>query len=208
MSISWLQSCFSATGGVRRTPPASSPVTCPSHSTNWARPRPPPWPAACAGSRSRRWSAAPCAVVGRLPRRCWQNASQAAGGLDDKPLVEARFAEAGYGDWTGRSIAELAEEPLWRVVQQTSERGGLPRRGEPGRHGRPVRGSGPGLGFQGQRGVRPDALWLACSHADVIKAVAADALGLHLDQFQRIVVEPASLTVIRYTETQALPPPA
>jgi broad specificity phosphatase PhoE len=45
----------------------------------------------------------------------------------------------------------------------------------------------------------PDALWLVCSHGDVIKAIVADALGLHLDQFQRIVVEPASVTVIHYT---------
>src|SRR6185312_1253405 len=44
-----------------------------------------------------------------------------------------------------------------------------------------------------------DALWLACTHGDVIKAVVADALGLHLDQFQRIVADPASVTVIRYT---------
>ena len=44
-----------------------------------------------------------------------------------------------------------------------------------------------------------DALWLACSHGDVIKAIVADALGLHLDQFQRIIIDPASITVIRYT---------
>jgi broad specificity phosphatase PhoE len=48
----------------------------------------------------------------------------------------------------------------------------------------------------------PDALWLVCSHADVIKAVVADALGMHLDLYQRIVVDPASLTVITYTETR------
>jgi broad specificity phosphatase PhoE len=46
----------------------------------------------------------------------------------------------------------------------------------------------------------PDATWLACSHGDVIKAVVADAMGLHLDQFQRILVDPCSVTVIRYTE--------
>jgi broad specificity phosphatase PhoE len=45
----------------------------------------------------------------------------------------------------------------------------------------------------------PDATWLACSHGDVIKAVVADALGLHLDSFQRIVVDPCSVSVIRYT---------
>ena len=45
-----------------------------------------------------------------------------------------------------------------------------------------------------------DATWAAVSHADVIKAIAADALGLHLDQFQRIQIDPCSVTVIRYTE--------
>ena len=43
------------------------------------------------------------------------------------------------------------------------------------------------------------AIWLACTHGDVIKAIVADALGLHLDQFQRIMVDPGSITVIRYT---------
>jgi broad specificity phosphatase PhoE len=43
---------------------------------------------------------------------------------------------------------------------------------------------------------------LACSHGDVIKAILADALGLHLDQFQRIVVDPASISVVTYTETR------
>jgi broad specificity phosphatase PhoE len=45
----------------------------------------------------------------------------------------------------------------------------------------------------------PDAVWLACSHGDVIKAIVADALGLHLDQFQRIAVDPGSISVVRYT---------
>ncbi|MBQ6640962.1 MAG: histidine phosphatase family protein, partial [Saccharopolyspora sp.] len=47
-----------------------------------------------------------------------------------------------------------------------------------------------------------NAVWVACSHGDVIKAVLADALGLHLDGFQRIVVDPCSLSVVRYTETR------
>jgi hypothetical protein len=45
----------------------------------------------------------------------------------------------------------------------------------------------------------PDALWAAVSHGDVIKAVLADALGMHLDAFQRIVVDPCSVSVVRYT---------
>jgi 2,3-bisphosphoglycerate-dependent phosphoglycerate mutase len=42
-------------------------------------------------------------------------------------------------------------------------------------------------------------VWLAVAHGDVIKSVLADALGVHLDAFQRIVVDPASLSVVRYT---------
>ncbi len=40
---------------------------------------------------------------------------------------------------------------------------------------------------------------LICSHGDVIKSILADALCMHLDSFQRIVVAPASISVIRYT---------
>jgi broad specificity phosphatase PhoE len=47
-----------------------------------------------------------------------------------------------------------------------------------------------------------DVLWLACTHGDVIKSVLADALGAHLDGFQRIVAEPASVSVVRYTATR------
>ncbi len=45
-----------------------------------------------------------------------------------------------------------------------------------------------------------DVLWVACTHGDVIKAVLADALGVHLDGFQRITADPASMSVIRYTD--------
>ena len=47
-----------------------------------------------------------------------------------------------------------------------------------------------------------DAIWVACSHGDVIKSILADALGLHLDQFQRIVVDPCSVSIVRYTATR------
>jgi len=41
---------------------------------------------------------------------------------------------------------------------------------------------------------------MAVSHGDVIKAVLSDAAGAHLDQFQRIQVDPASVSVVRYTD--------
>jgi broad specificity phosphatase PhoE len=49
--------------------------------------------------------------------------------------------------------------------------------------------------------LAPDATYVLVSHGDVIKAILADALGLHLDFFQRIGVEPAALSVVRYGAT-------
>ena len=48
----------------------------------------------------------------------------------------------------------------------------------------------------------PRAVWVACSHGDVIKSILADALASHLDNFQRIVVDPCSISVVQYTETR------
>jgi broad specificity phosphatase PhoE len=47
-----------------------------------------------------------------------------------------------------------------------------------------------------------DAVYLMCSHGDIIKSLVADALGMHLDLFQRVHVEPCSVTAIRYTRTR------
>jgi probable phosphomutase (TIGR03848 family) len=111
--------------------------------------------------------------------------------------IEDRVGECRYGDWTGQPLRKLARDPLWRVVQA---------------HPSAVTFPGPGgesmLGMQ-QRAVAAvrdwnarlgnDATYLICSHGDVIKAILADALGMHLDMSQRIQVDPCSLSIIRYT---------
>jgi broad specificity phosphatase PhoE len=45
-----------------------------------------------------------------------------------------------------------------------------------------------------------DPIYAVVSHGDVIKAIVADALGMHLDAFQRLAIDPCSVTVIRYTD--------
>ncbi|WP_024873845.1 histidine phosphatase family protein [Saccharomonospora piscinae] len=121
-------------------------------------------------------------------------------GLTVRP--ESRLSEVDYGDWRNRELKSLAKEPLWPVVQAHPSAVVFP--------------GGEGLAQVQARAVAAvrdhdarvtaahgdDAVWLACTHGDVIKAVLADALGQHLDLFQRIVVEPASVSVIRYTETR------
>jgi probable phosphomutase (TIGR03848 family) len=132
--------------------------------------------------------------------RCLDTVGAIAEGRDQQPVVEDRIGECRYGDWTGRPIAELVKEPLWKVVQQHPSAAVFP-----GPEGEPLRETqSRALAAVRDWNARlgADATWLACSHGDVIKAIVADAMGLHLDLFQRIVIDPCSVTVIRYTETR------
>lgn len=140
------------------------------------------------------------AVVSSPLERCVQTASAVTAGRDLELRTDDRLGEARYGDWTGRAIKELAKEPLWKVVQQHPSAAVFPGPEGEGLAQTQARAVAAVRAYNAELG--PDAVWLACSHGDVIKAVLADALGLHLDQFQRIVVDPASISVISYTDTR------
>jgi probable phosphomutase (TIGR03848 family) len=123
--------------------------------------------------------------------------------LEARPEVSAhteeRIGEAHYGDWSGRKLAELAGEPLMEVVQAHPSAaafpGGESMRAMQSRAAEAVREWNARV----ERDHGGDAVYLMCSHGDIIKSLVADALGLHLDLFQRISVEPCSITAIRYT---------
>jgi probable phosphomutase (TIGR03848 family) len=154
-----------------------------------------------AGAVGQRLAAVTLATVVSSPlHRCQQTLALALPGVE--PVLEPGLTECGYGEWEGRSLKTLAKDPLWRVVQQHPSAVTFPA-GESmaAMAARAV----AAVRAHDQRVAREQgdgALWLACSHGDVIKAIVADALGLHLDQFQRIVVDPGSVTVIRYTPTR------
>ena len=142
----------------------------------------------------------PVRAIVRSPLlRCARTVEPLAVALGLEPIVDERISEVDYGQWTGRKIGELVKEPLWAVVQQQPSAAVFPE--------------GEGLAHVQARAVeairdhdrrlaeehKGDVLWLACTHGDVIKAIVADALGTHLDSFQRITADPASMSVIRYT---------
>jgi probable phosphomutase (TIGR03848 family) len=145
------------------------------------------------------------AVVSSPLDRCLQTAEALLAARSGPALQrDDRLGECRYGDWTGSELKKLAKQPLWRVVQQHPSAAEFP-----GPEGERL----AGVQARAVEAVRewdarvaaehgPDAVWVACSHGDVIKAVLADALGMHLDLFQRIVVDPASLSVLRYTPTR------
>lgn len=146
------------------------------------------------------------AVVSSPLERCVETATaiaseQAASAQRDGGTmavqIDDRLGECKYGDWTGQPLRKLVRDPLWRVVQA---------------HPSAVRFPGPdgeAMTAMQQRAVAAirewneklgkDVTYLVCSHGDVIKAILADALGMHLDMSQRIQVDPCSLSVIRYT---------
>ena len=148
-----------------------------------------------------RMTAVPLTAVVTSPlERCVETAdalyaAQVEAGRSPETSVDERLIECGYGGWTGRPIKELTKEPLWKVVQQQPSAARFP--------------DGESLQEMAARAVaavrawdarlEAGALWVACTHGDIIKALLADALGLHLDQFQRIAVDPCSVSVIRYT---------
>ncbi len=142
----------------------------------------------------------PVKAIVRSPLlRCQNTVAPLAAALGVEPRVDDRLTEVDYGSWTGSKIADLVKEPLWPVIQQQPSAAVFP--------------DGEGLAQVQSRAVAAvreidralaeehdgDTLWIACTHGDVIKAVLADALGVHLDGFQRIVADPASMSVIRYT---------
>jgi probable phosphomutase (TIGR03848 family) len=141
------------------------------------------------------------AIVSSPLERCRETAREVAR-LQPPPhrvSNERGLLECDYGAWTGRELKTLAKEPLWKTVQSHPSAAQFPE-GE----------SMTAMSSRAVGAVRrwdarveaehgPHAVWVAVSHGDVIKAILADALGLHLDAFQRIVVDPASLSVVRYT---------
>lgn len=151
---------------------------------------------------AQRLAGLPLAAIVTSPlERCRETAEEidkvqgAAPGVTD----DDRLLECDYGGWTGWEIRALAKEPLWRTVQTHPAAVTFP--------------GGESMAEMAARGVAavrdwdarveeahgPDAVWVAVTHGDVVKAILADALGMHLDLFQRIAVDPASLSVVRYT---------
>ena len=138
------------------------------------------------------------AIVSSPLERCQQTAAAIAATRDGQQVItEDRVGECRYGDWTGQPLKKLMREQLWRVVQAHPSAVTFPGPGGE---------SMPDMQHRAVAAVRDwdarlgkDATYLICSHGDVIKAIVADSLGLHLDQCQRIQTDPCSLTVIRYT---------
>jgi probable phosphomutase (TIGR03848 family) len=117
--------------------------------------------------------------------------------------IESRITECDYGDWQGRLLSELSTEELWKTVQNEPDQMVFP--------------NGESMQQMSDRAVAAirewdahlsaehgtDVIWAAVSHGDVIKAICADALSMPLRNFQRISIEPSSVSVVQYRAQNA-----
>ena len=119
---------------------------------------------------------------------------------DVEVALEDRLLECDYGDWQGAKLSELSVNELWPIVQQRPDEMIFP--------------NGESMNDMSSRACLAarewdaklssehgdNVVWAAISHGDIIKAICADAMGLPLRKFQSLLIEPASVSVIHYSE--------
>lgn len=142
--------------------------------------------------------------IGPLPRvgavymspleRTRETAAPIAKAAGMRPKVERGLIECDFGEWTGAELKDLAKKPEWRVVQRYPSGFRFP--GGESFSEMQARMTGA---IERLRRRHDGQTIVLVSHADPIKAAVADALGTHLDLFQRIVISPCSVTAIVYT---------
>lgn len=120
--------------------------------------------------------------------------------------------EVRFGEWTGRELKALRQEPLWPVVQHQPSRARFP-----GGESLAEAQARAVAAVEGVAESHPDGVVAVVSHGDIIKSLLAFYSGLHLDHFQRFAVGTASVSVVRITsggprvllvnDTGSVPPP-
>lgn len=104
-------------------------------------------------------------------------------------ITNEQIGEVRYGDWEGMEISKLTGRKMWQVVQQYPSRAEFP-------NGETMRGVQTRAvnAIEALVEAHPRETVVVVSHADLIKMVIAHFLGMHLDEFQRIVIAPASIS--------------
>jgi probable phosphoglycerate mutase len=114
-----------------------------------------------------------------------------------QPIIDHGLTEVDYGDWSGKKLSVLSRNKLWTVVQNTPSQMYFPK--------------GEGILQMQSRALevihksidkKAKGSIVIVSHGDVIKSIVASALGMHLDEFQRIIIDPSSVSVLDFSMTK------
>jgi probable phosphoglycerate mutase len=114
-----------------------------------------------------------------------------------QPQLDPNLTEVDYGTWSGKKLAMLSKNKLWKIVQESPSRMYFPDgEGIAQMQARAMTSVHEAVSAKGKGSA------VIVSHGDVIKSIVASALGLHLDEFQRIVIDPASVSIIDFSTTK------
>ena len=114
-----------------------------------------------------------------------------------EPIIDEELTEVDYGLWSGKKLSFLSKNKLWKTVQESPSRMYFPK--------------GEGIAQMQSRAMtsvhqavssKEKGSAVIVSHGDVIKSMVASALGMHLDEFQRIVIDPASISILDFSTTK------
>lgn len=118
--------------------------------------------------------------------------------LKETPNFEVRIDpslnEVDYGSWSGKKLSALSRKKEWRTVQESPSRMYFPQgEGIAQMQARAMSAVHEIANLSGSKTA------VIVSHGDVIKSIVASALGMHLDEFQRVIIDPASISIIEYS---------
>jgi probable phosphoglycerate mutase len=124
----------------------------------------------------------------------WLNKNNTSKTIRPKPIIDHGLTEVDYGDWSGKKLSVLSRNKLWSVVQNTPSQMYFPK--------------GEGILEMQTRALesihksidkKAKAPLVIVSHGDVIKSIVAACLGMHIDEFQRIIIDPASISIVDFS---------
>lgn len=131
--------------------------------------------------------------------RCLQTVNPLALELGRRVRKAPEFLEMDYGTWSGQKLSDLRREKLWREIQRTPSKVRFPK-------GESFLGAGRRV-FQGLNEINQlhgEKKVLVVTHGDIIKLALTRVLGLEIDKFQRIVIDPASLSIVDWRSKSVL----
>ncbi len=110
-------------------------------------------------------------------------------------VFDEDLAEVDYGLWSGKKLRALSRDPLWKTIQRSPSQVIFPEgEGLLAMQERSMKSLHAALAQRGRGHV------LLVSHGDVLKSIVASALNMHLDEFQRIVIDPASISILDFSK--------
>ena len=110
-----------------------------------------------------------------------------------KFILDEKLIEMNYGRWSGKKLNSLAKQPLWKIIQKTPSKVEFPQGERMTAMQKRAVASVEEAVLEKSKGTH-----LFVSHGDVIKAMVASLLKMKLDNFQSLVIDPASITMLEY----------